>query len=522
MLLEEPSAELIWQDLGSYHLEKETLLFSLFYVNPMKTDVEIEEEMGKIFKDLQIRLEPWIKHYVWDSTPVSIELINDKAKGYCYVYGQLAFGDTFDDQWLVTSILFEFTKSYPDLYIHLSDNDGEFLLIEAYEHLPEWLTPEDSSNRSWMNHGRIIIIPEEYYNNRGLKLTEALGFLERAVYKCSQVLEIDDVIRKRLSDYPNKALENQCELELRVPRNCAGLLIHYQNKMLLNQAVFAYGKSSLASSEVNDGNLGVEVDHDYVDLKIRSTVMCYLFINFYLKNAGKHENFKTNADHLVHRSLRSFAEENKLRLDVFPVPTDEEINRFNEQGDVLQKELMRLMRIEQFVEPKFEFDEPSNATVDPYAEDELTSKLKQFFEDTEAGLEGVNNNQPRKSAEEQDRDGDDVETDDEDEKAREFLKQQNVDIDEDDFFEFFSKEALRLTDEDMEKFRNLQVNDPQEPDAGHHDDGYQDYDSEEERELMDNLASNDLESIQELLKMLKHGGNEGPGSTFLQNLDNLQ
>ena len=33
------------------------------------------------------------------------------------------------------------------MFCSVEDNDGQFLLIEAADHLPKWLNPESSENR---------------------------------------------------------------------------------------------------------------------------------------------------------------------------------------------------------------------------------------------------------------------------------------------------------------------------------------------------------------------------------------
>jgi hypothetical protein len=42
--------------------------------------------------------------------------------------------------------LFLFPKAMNDLY-SVFDSDGEFLLIEAAEYLPAWVTPSNAENR---------------------------------------------------------------------------------------------------------------------------------------------------------------------------------------------------------------------------------------------------------------------------------------------------------------------------------------------------------------------------------------
>ncbi|CCH42945.1 hypothetical protein BN7_2491 [Wickerhamomyces ciferrii] len=504
---DEVGPESIWEDDNNFYQENETLVISIFHIDPMLERDEIKSNLQRVLTDIHNRFEPWLDHYIWNQEPVKFEMCeHDDVE---YIYGKLVFGDYYNDEWLVTQILFELSKTYEDLYIHLSDNEGELILIEGADQLPEWIEPGNAKNRDWINHGRILIIPEEYYKDRGLKMKEALKFLDRAVYKCLKIAELDKVIISKLKQYPTKALEGQVELEITLPREYAGLLM---KSNILNQAVIAHGK------DIQGGNATENLTTtDLVDLKIRTTALAYLFTDFYAKS--QNESQKLAGGKLVTISLQKYLNENpNIKLDY--KPTDKEIQDFNLKGDVLQKELIRLMRIDKYVEPNIKFDD-SNETENP-ENDDLVSKLETFFKDTNAGLDGVEN-KPQdftKSTnfkiEELEPESED--SDEEDEEARKYLAQENIDIDEDDFFEFFAKEALKLSDEDLETFRNMKLDDEQNVTNDQDEEDYEP-DSDEE-ELLKNFASGDAtQSIQELLKSLQtEGGANGPAATLLQSL----
>lgn len=78
--------------------------------------------------------------------------------------GTMRIGEAIDDEWLVVWLLKQVSLKWPDLVIsyvpsslkiirprltacRIRDTDGEFLLIEAAEHLPRWLTPDNAENR---------------------------------------------------------------------------------------------------------------------------------------------------------------------------------------------------------------------------------------------------------------------------------------------------------------------------------------------------------------------------------------
>lgn len=61
--------------------------------------------------------------------------------------GCTEFGDNVEDEWFIVYLLQQITKTFPELVAKVGDNDGEFLLIEAADHLPKWLNPDSSENR---------------------------------------------------------------------------------------------------------------------------------------------------------------------------------------------------------------------------------------------------------------------------------------------------------------------------------------------------------------------------------------
>jgi hypothetical protein len=64
-----------------------------------------------------------------------------------YLHGLTNYGDSVEDEWLIVYILRELSNRFPQLWIKVVDADGEFLLAEAANALPRWLTPEIADNR---------------------------------------------------------------------------------------------------------------------------------------------------------------------------------------------------------------------------------------------------------------------------------------------------------------------------------------------------------------------------------------
>ncbi|KJE95193.1 SGT1 protein [Capsaspora owczarzaki ATCC 30864] len=77
--------------------------------------------------------------------------------------GVSSYGDNVGDEWLLVYILRELTARIPDLTVQLADtSDGDILLIEAADELPEWITPRIARNRVFLRQGRLHIVPTKY------------------------------------------------------------------------------------------------------------------------------------------------------------------------------------------------------------------------------------------------------------------------------------------------------------------------------------------------------------------------
>ena len=129
------------------------------------------------------------------------------------LWGELDFGDAVDDEWAAAWMLLKATAegfkaaaaaegeegrtTTYRLAARCWDDDGDFLLIEAAEALPRWLSPLNSENRCWLFGGRVHLIPRRWSGEAGANrvgeqqqqqqrrqqqqptLVEALGVLSR-------------------------------------------------------------------------------------------------------------------------------------------------------------------------------------------------------------------------------------------------------------------------------------------------------------------------------------------------------
>ncbi|KAJ3513549.1 hypothetical protein NLJ89_g2881 [Agrocybe chaxingu] len=103
--------------------------------------------------------ETLLPDFIWhrDAFEVKVTCNPDRA-GSWILEGRMRVGDSVDDEWCTVWLLKEISSKW-DVVISVYDSDGEFLLIEAAEALPSWVTPSNSENRIWIHNSRLHLIP---------------------------------------------------------------------------------------------------------------------------------------------------------------------------------------------------------------------------------------------------------------------------------------------------------------------------------------------------------------------------
>lgn len=208
---------------------------------------------------LQAKLSNWISNhsqdYIWHHHPFSLSIIvPDSSAEELHLGGTINFGDNIEDEWFIVYLFLKMTKEMEDekLSISIQDDDGQFLLIEAADALPEWLNPENSENRVWLRNGQICIVPDKFTSvsyraqnsqlgeeHHCINLADSLRVIREEESGTALVHEgITNAIKHRVSSYPLKfkALKHTA-LGL-LPQSIVDLLI--ENPSLISSVIQAF------------------------------------------------------------------------------------------------------------------------------------------------------------------------------------------------------------------------------------------------------------------------------------------
>lgn len=215
-------------------------------------------DVQKHATDLQKR---FLKDYIWQRQGFSLELNKEDGEvcflaqrtaanrltpfaGLSFLRGRTEYGDSVEDEWVVVWILRELTKIFSDLWVKVTDSDGEFLLIEASGTLPAWLEPEVAENRVWINDGQLRII-KPAANSRSSKRTDEKLSLPQAreiilnqPKRIMHSTSMEEEAFFRLRNYPAQIAENMHHAIITIPRRIAFLL--HQKPSYIGPAVEAF------------------------------------------------------------------------------------------------------------------------------------------------------------------------------------------------------------------------------------------------------------------------------------------
>lgn len=162
--------------------------------------------------------------YIWQRD--SFQLQVKREGGLIYLHGTTDFGDSIEDEWLIVYLLRQLTTTFPSLCVRVFDSDGEFLLVEAANVVPKWLSPEIDSNRAWIHKGKLQLLPLSASSGvkRPLSLAEAVGFLKSDPSAPVHSPFIEAEAFYRLEKYPENIKALMHHSLVTIPRKLAYIL----------------------------------------------------------------------------------------------------------------------------------------------------------------------------------------------------------------------------------------------------------------------------------------------------------
>ncbi|SNX81672.1 related to SGT1 protein [Melanopsichium pennsylvanicum] len=255
--------------------EKQQALVARIYLAPpsnptTSSSVDQFAHLSSIAKQLQQFIWECTQHsdyidgqdYIWNREPPSISVIlptsSSRASASKLATQQQAHvlfylrtgGECIEDEWFATHLLLRasthFSQHRP--CISLEDEDGQFLLIEAADHLPDWVTPESVINRVWIFEGHLHLIPPQHKDSNDAPISAAHA-VQLVVDRATLTRASDDIEAAafaRAYEFPSAAGPHHHRTLAYLPRRVAQVLA--AGPQLISNCVLAIQSRDIISS----------------------------------------------------------------------------------------------------------------------------------------------------------------------------------------------------------------------------------------------------------------------------------
>lgn len=404
-----------------------------------------DNTISSLNNSLSAFLHPFV-HYPWFYGPPKSQIFRKNASSY--IYGELTYGENTSDEWLLIFLLWKFSESHPDAYIHLIDSvDRDVLLVAHYKVLPDWIGPENARNRAWINHGSLKLVQLE---EELISLQDAVLLIESSSEKLRTDKDLTNSILAAFQDDAVLQTYNTnlvYELQLELPAPIASFIS--TNPWVLSRSIENFCKNDLSPVAALSA-LPTLMDGDS---PVVSTAISLPILTLSLLRGVK-EQLRRDQPHIA-TAFRDHELVSRVVLAGLDslVQYDPELVRglkstksatLGSSRERLLRELHGLFAVPEQANAQFQLD-PQDCFKDSIFEqfsapdeesDVPEEKIAEFFKDTQAGLEGIGNDP---------------------EKERSDRLQALSGID-DDFFEFYARTYMQLSDDELQQYANAKKN----------------------------------------------------------------
>ncbi|KAM3428505.1 hypothetical protein MY4824_008769 [Beauveria thailandica] len=208
-------------------LAENSMEYMIFILDDKLEGIKYLNRLESISKEADGLMRSVDKNYIWQRDEFNLSVVNEQ--GLIYLHGITDYGDAVEDEWLIVYVLRELSKAHPELFIRVADEDGEFLLVEAANALPNWLNPEIDHCRVWIHGGKLVVIPllsdkTQPSTARSLTLADAVKCLRNETDTLIYSPSIEDEAFYRLEKYPKHVDASIHYSTLIIPRKLAYIL----------------------------------------------------------------------------------------------------------------------------------------------------------------------------------------------------------------------------------------------------------------------------------------------------------
>lgn len=227
-------------------LSENSMEYMIFILDENLDGIKYLSRLESISKEATKLMQSVAKNYIWQRDEFHLSVVNQQGAsrskgaalqrkvlthnlGLIYLHGTTDYGDAVEDEWLIVYVLRELSKAHPEVFVRVADEDGEFLLVEAANALPNWLNPEIDHSRVWIQGGNLKIIPLRNDNAaataaKSITLQNAVNFLRNESDNLIESPSIEDEAFYRLEKYPKHVEASIHHSSVTIPRKLAYII----------------------------------------------------------------------------------------------------------------------------------------------------------------------------------------------------------------------------------------------------------------------------------------------------------
>lgn len=221
-----------------------------------------------------------IDQYLWNHSKLELWVMQ-KAGFPCHLKGIVFYGNNVEDEWYTVYLMQKLSVAMESLAISVEDNDGQFMLIEAADHLEPWLSPATAQHRIWIRRGAVHCIPLEAPGSTsdGVRISAALTWL--AAEPCPLSASAQRAINLRSQAHPAKALAHAHHVAAIVPYWLAEVLRRCPQAVAQAINAFSDTEADQLSKAVSGIALPANASHTAMEaVSIRMTRTLYAQLTF--------------------------------------------------------------------------------------------------------------------------------------------------------------------------------------------------------------------------------------------------
>ncbi|CAI5723174.1 unnamed protein product [Hyaloperonospora brassicae] len=215
--------------------------FFLPAAGPTRTSSELLQSAEQQCRELLSYAAQETKRFLWHKHAFHLEVTRTRNGRYI-LSGSSLVGDAIQDEWVVAKLVFDITNKFPGVVGRIVDSDGELLLIESAEALPDWVNPEHCDRRVFVLHGKLHLAPPAPANRSGkegeLFDDDALEQVLDTSVKTKASAAVQQLIQRKLDQVPAYMRENRQAVRCLLPEKAARVIA--VNKHLVGPAVEAF------------------------------------------------------------------------------------------------------------------------------------------------------------------------------------------------------------------------------------------------------------------------------------------